>query len=74
MLHIKKSLKHPKAKEEDRQIFCQKIKDYEKQSKPIVYIDESGFGHDMPRTHGYAIKGQRCTGHATGEHVVGLMP
>ena len=30
--------------------------------KPIVYIDESGFAHDMPRTHGYSIKGQRCYG------------
>jgi transposase len=28
----------------------------------MVYIDESGFAHDMPRTHGYAIKGQRCYG------------
>jgi transposase len=30
--------------------------------KPIVYIDESGFAHDMPRTHGYAPKGERCRG------------
>lgn len=27
-----------------------------------MYIDESGFAHDMPRTHGYSIKGQRCYG------------
>jgi len=25
-------------------------------------LDESGFSHDMPRTHGYAPKGQRCYG------------
>jgi len=25
-------------------------------------LDESGFAHDMPRTHGYARKGQRCFG------------
>lgn len=25
-------------------------------------LDESGFAHDMPRTHGYAPKGQRCYG------------
>ena len=25
-------------------------------------MDESGFAHDMPRTHGYAFKGQRCFG------------
>ena len=29
---------------------------------PIVYIDESGFAHDMPRTHGYSKVGQRCFG------------
>ncbi|WP_338140843.1 transposase [Candidatus Neptunichlamydia sp. REUL1] len=29
---------------------------------PIVYIDESGFAHDMPRTHGYAKIGERCFG------------
>lgn len=28
----------------------------------IVYLDESGFAHDMPRTHGYALKGRRCYG------------
>jgi transposase len=27
-----------------------------------VSLDESGFAHDMPRTHGYAPKGQRCYG------------
>lgn len=28
----------------------------------MVYIDESGFAHDMPRLHGYSAKGQRCYG------------
>ncbi|MGI4776099.1 MAG: hypothetical protein ACRYE9_04180 [Janthinobacterium lividum] len=59
-LHIKKALKHPKVKEKDRQNFRQKIKVCQEQNKPIAYIDESGLGHDMPRTHGYAPKGQRC--------------
>ena len=27
-----------------------------------MFIDESGFAHDMPRTHGYAFKGHRCFG------------
>lgn len=27
-----------------------------------MYIDESGFAHDMPRTHGYSLKGERCYG------------
>jgi len=28
----------------------------------MVYTDESGFAQDMPRTHGYALKGQHCYG------------
>lgn len=32
------------------------------EKRPIVFIDESGFAHDMPRTHGYAEKGKRCYG------------
>lgn len=27
-----------------------------------MYLDESGFAHDMPRTHGYAPRGVRCYG------------
>ena len=27
-----------------------------------MFLDESGFSHDMPRTHGYAPRGQRCCG------------
>ncbi len=27
-----------------------------------MYIDESGFAQDMPRTHGYSMKGERCYG------------
>ena len=27
-----------------------------------MYIDESGFAHDMPRLDGYARKGHRCFG------------
>lgn len=30
--------------------------------KNIVYLDESGFAVDMPRTHGYSWKGSRCYG------------
>ncbi len=43
-----------------------------------MYIDESGFAHDMPRTHGYAPVGQRCHGvrdwHARGRtNVIGAL-
>ncbi len=31
-----------------------KIKHYKQANKPIIYIDESGFAHDMPRRFGYA--------------------
>ncbi len=27
-----------------------------------MYLDESGFANDMPRTHGYTEKGKRCFG------------
>lgn len=43
-------------------MFCQRIDELEREEKPIVYIDESGFAHDMPRTHGYSNKGNRCYG------------
>ena len=43
-------------------MFCQNIEELKKEGKPIVYIDESGFAHDMPRTHGYSMQGQRCYG------------
>jgi transposase len=43
-------------------MFCQKLEAFKKFGRPIVYLDESGFAHDMPRTHGYAEKGKRCFG------------
>ena len=36
--------------------------EYNKKGVSIVYIDESGFAYDMPRTHGYAERGSRCFG------------
>lgn len=38
------------------------MQEFKDQARTIVYIDESGFAHDMPRTHGYSLKGQRCYG------------
>ena len=35
---------------------------YELIGKDIAYLDESGFAVDSPRTHGYAMKGERCYG------------
>ena len=53
-------MRYPKADAAAQQCFREKIEQYEKDERPIVYIDESGFAHDMPRTHGYAPKGERC--------------
>ncbi|EIJ42067.1 hypothetical protein BegalDRAFT_1165 [Beggiatoa alba B18LD] len=35
---------------------------YQQVNKPIVFIDESGFAHNMPRRHGYAPIGKLCWG------------
>ncbi len=58
----KKTLNHPRANFEKRSAFCQALAEFEKKGRLPVYIDESGFAHDMPRTHGYSKKGHRCFG------------
>ena len=58
-LSRKKSLQHPRADQAAQTHFQQKITAYEAARRAIVYVDESGFAHDMPRTHGYALRGQR---------------
>ena len=58
----KKTFKHPKANEEAQKTFKAQIESYRAIDKPIVYIDESGFAHDMPRTYGYSPTGLRCSG------------
>ncbi len=62
MSRIKKTLQHPKADEEQRSLFQEKIRRYKLLGKPIVYLDESGFALDSPRLHGYSKKGKRCFG------------
>ena len=42
-----------------------------------MYLDESGFARDGPRTHGYGYRGKRCYGvhdwHAKGHiNVIGV--
>ena len=32
------------------------------ENRSLIPIDESGFAHDMPRTHGYSLQGKRCYG------------
>ena len=55
-------MRHPKANDDDRQFFQERLAAHEAAGKAIVYIDESGFAYDMPRTHGYAPRGKRCVG------------
>ena len=62
MLLIKKTLQHPKADPKKRSILYQKIQEVKTAGRTIAYIDESGFAHDMPRTHGYSAKGKSCYG------------
>jgi hypothetical protein len=51
---------HPKACEEKRKNFQDKMEDYEKEGKNIVYLDESGFAKETLRHYGYATVGTRC--------------
>ena len=55
-------MRHPKANDDDRQSFQERLAAHEAAGKAIVYRDESGFAYDMPRTHGYAPRGKRCVG------------
>ena len=58
---IKKTLYHPKSDAQSRIDFRLKLLIYECiDNRPIVYIDESGFSIDDPRTRGYSLKGTRC--------------
>lgn len=50
----KKNSQSSQSSEEKRQSFQTKIEHYETFGRAIIYIDESGFAHDMPRTHGYS--------------------
>lgn len=45
-----------------RQEFVEKISWHIQAGRVIVYIDESGFAHDMPRIYGYSTRGERCYG------------
>jgi len=40
--------------------FSKKIANHKEKGRTIIPIDESGFVHNMPRTHGYSSKGKRC--------------
>ena len=56
------SASDPKADEASRDAFRSKIKEYHTDKRSVISVDESGFAHDMPRTHGSAPVGRRCFG------------
>jgi hypothetical protein len=58
----KKTLVHPKANADLRLLFKERINHYQAEGLTLVYLDESGFVHDLPRLYGYAPVGQRCYG------------
>jgi hypothetical protein len=43
-------------------LFLDQINLFKHQQKSLIFLDESGFAHDMPRTQGYSFKGKRCYG------------
>jgi len=78
ILALKKTLCHPKADPLRRTEFQRRIQQYQEEGKTIVYVDESGFAYDMPRTRGYSLKGERCYGsrdwHARGrQNAIGAL-
>ena len=40
-------LAHPKENKEKRTMFKNRIGKYKEEGRSIVYVDESGFAHDM---------------------------
>ena len=61
-----------------REEFKKTVEQYTEKGKTIIYLDESGFSVDCPRTHGYSNKGERCLGkknwHAKGRtNVIGAI-
>lgn len=59
---VKKTLEHPKADQSQRSEFQARLQKHQEADTPIIYIDESGFALDGPRTHGYARTGERSYG------------
>ena len=62
-----------------RVAYCTTQKEAHREAgRPVAFLDESGFAHDMPRSHGYASVGTRCGGrqdwHAKGRtNVIGAL-
>ena len=56
----KKTFSHPKADEQARSLFKERMEYYKKSGRTIAYLDESGFANDMPRSYGYAPIGEKC--------------
>ena len=55
-------MRHPKENAGKRTIFQKKINEHEAEGRSVVYVDESRFRYNMPRTHGYSPIGDHCYG------------
>nr|WP_242466363.1 transposase [Chromatium okenii] len=56
----KKTFSHPKVNDQARFSFQERVESHKSHGKTVVYIDESGFANDMPRSYGYASIGKQC--------------
>lgn len=61
-LHKKKTLNHPKADAELRRLFLEQLRQFEKDNRAIIFLDESGFKSHDNRPYGYSKKGHKCFG------------
>ena len=68
---IKNTFCHPKRDEPARISFQSRIKSYQNHNKPIIVIDESGFAHDRPRTHGSTLQGKHNGGALGRTNIIG---
>lgn len=53
-------MNHPQADESKRTHFLDQLQHYEQNSRPIIYLDESGFKSHDYRPYAYATSSQRC--------------
>ncbi|SUO93503.1 Transposase [Suttonella ornithocola] len=53
-ISYKKTLRHPKANQDDRERFNESIAKYQKEETPIVYLDESSFRSQWLHRYGWS--------------------
>jgi transposase len=61
---FKKTWRFAEVSIQKRRIYLTKW--YKLKDRPLVYLDETAFAPDAPRTHGWSRKGSRCYGRISG--------